>query len=368
MKFKFFSAESRIYDFLEFPRLIYGKEDFEDCQKNQIGDELIDDSYLDFIAIVEDKLKPYSNDIEMFYMKHFSNKYDFIFLISKVYSIFSYKNENDYLNMLLTLSEQDIKRSIIYSMIVVEHEHDDNLLEAMKSADRISSDNNEIVSFIKDLPIASGFKWNLFLIVEDPLQYMKLYFKLMTKLLPVFNEIYAPFEDEVKSYGNYLVDYLNNNGQQILEEMTYSILDYKVLENEITNILISSMFPYAISIYSTNKIKFIAWGLKIEEAFKRMKEINENKTIERVQIFKILGDKTRYEVLKLLASGITSTKVIANTLGVSSATISYHLNAFATSKIIKLRKKGNKLGYAVDYTLLEEIINDFKSDLYFPEN
>lgn len=368
MKFKFYSAESRIYDFLEFPRLIYGKEDFEDCQENQICDELIDDNYLDFITKVEDKLKPYSNDIEMFYMKHFSNKYDFIFLISKIYSIFSYKNENDYLNMLLTLSEHDIQRSIIYSVIVAEHEHDDNLPEAMKSADRISSDNNEMVSFIKDLPIAAGFKWNLFLIVEDPLKYMKLYFELMTKLLPIFNEMYAPFEEEIKSYGNYLVDYLNNNGPQSLKEMTYSILDYNVLENVSSNILISVMFSYTISIFPVDKIKFIAWGLRMEEAFRKMKEINENKTIERVQVFKLLGDKTRYEVLKLIASGLTSTKAIASALGVSSATISYHLNAFLTSKVIKLDKKYNKLCYTVDYELLKEIINDFKVDLNFPEN
>ncbi len=99
-----------------------------------------------------------------------------------------------------------------------------------------------------------------------------------------------------------------------------------------------------------------------------MKEINENKTLERVQIFKNLGDKTRYEVLKLIAAGETSTKVIAKSLGVSSATVSYHLNNFLTSKVIRMDKSNNKFGYIVDYELLEDAIKGgFKKDLKFPE-
>ena len=51
-------------------------------------------------------------------------------------------------------------------------------------------------------------------------------------------------------------------------------------------------------------------GLENGRSLQKMKEINENKTIERVQIFKNLGDKTRYEVLKLIAEGETSTKIL----------------------------------------------------------
>ena len=104
----------------------------------------------------------------------------------------------------------------------------------------------------------------------------------------------------------------------------------------------------------------------MEEAFKKMKEINDNKINERVQVFKNLGDRTRYEVLKLIASGETSTKEIANRLGVTSATVSYHINNFLTSKVIKLDKSNTRFGYVVDYDLLNEIIEGLKEDLQFP--
>jgi DNA-binding transcriptional ArsR family regulator len=196
---------------------------------------------------------------------------------------------------------------------------------------------------------------------------MKKYVDLMFKLVPIFEELYFSYENEVKTYGQNLADSLNKKGAEGLDDISYSILNIDILGGAEINIIISVMFSYAISIVTIAGGTYVAWGLKMEEAFRAMKEINENKTNERVQIFKNLGDKTRYEVLKLIASGETSTKEIAKTLGVSSATISYHINNFLTSKVIKLDRTNNKYRYAVDYELLEKTIKAFKEDLRFPE-
>jgi DNA-binding transcriptional ArsR family regulator len=119
---------------------------------------------------------------------------------------------------------------------------------------------------------------------------------------------------------------------------------------------------FAISISGEGRYNYIAWGLRMEEAFKRIKEINENKISERLKIFKNLGDRTRYEVVRLIASGVTFTKEIAKALGVTSATISYHINNLLQSKIIKIDRTENRYGYVVDHKLLEEIISGLKED------
>ncbi len=371
MNFKFYPNQSRIYDFLFFPSLVFFLEEYNNLEKGQNYKELVMDNYLTFVKKVEDKLIPYMEDIEIFYTKQFLNKYDFMDLISKANSIFGYRNEKEYLDMLLTLSEKEINSSIIYSLLMIDEDHKDYhhdySKEVMKEAEEICLDKDQLISYIKYLPLEASQKWNLFLITENPLKYMRKYIDLMSKLLPVFEELYLPYEDEVKTYGQYLVDYLNKNGAEGLDDISYSILNIDILGGSEINILISVMFSYAISIITAAEGTYIAWGLKMEEAFKTMKEINENKTNERVQIFKNLGDKTRYEVLKLIALGETSTKEIAKALGVSSATISYHINNFLTSKVIKLDRTNNKYRYVVDYELLEETIKAFKEDLRFPE-
>ncbi|NMA83688.1 MAG: winged helix-turn-helix transcriptional regulator [Epulopiscium sp.] len=364
MKFKFYPQTSKLYDFLKWPRLLFFKEDYEGSEDNSNYKYLVTSDYLGFVTKGAQKLKPYEKEIEIFYIKQFLNEYDFIDLISKANSIFHYKDEKEYLDMLLTLNEQDINTSIVYSIIMEEDGHDSRS-EMMNKAKKISSDKDELILFIKELPIEAAAKWNLFLIVQEPLKYMKKYVILMTQLLPIFEEFYSPYELEIKNYGQQLVEFLNINGDQGLEEITYSIVDRKTIGEEEINILISVMFSYAMTVMTVGENKYIAWGLKMEEAFKKMKEINENKTNERVQIFKNLGDKTRYEVLKLIASGETSTKEIAKALDVSSATISYHISNLLTSKIIKINQSKGKNGYRIDYELLEEIIEGFKKDLKF---
>ena len=368
MNFKFYPIESRIYDFLEFPGLIFAEERYVTSKNEYDYKEFPMDDYLVLIKNIGNKLEPYKKDIELFYNKNFFGDYDFIELISKTKGIFGYKNEEEYLNMLLSLSEKDINQSITYSIISSIEDSQEYSDEIMSRASDISMDRGNIISIIKDLPIESSIKWTLFLIVEEPVKYMKAYVDLMNNLLSIFRELYSPYEDEVKSYGEYLEDFLYKNGANGLEEISYSILDSKLMNDGENNILVSAMVQFALTISSKGKDYYVCWGLNIDKVFKKMRELNENKVNERVQVFKNLGDKTRYEVVKLIASGETSTKEIANILGVSSATISYHINNLIQAKIIKLDRMDNRYNYVVDYNILENIIKGLQEDLKFPQD
>lgn len=368
MKFKFYPVESRIYDFLKFPDLVNLRERYEKSKEEDDYKAPFFTDYMDFINRVEKRLKPYIKEIELFYKNKFLEDDDFIGLISNVYSIFGYSSENEYLDMLLGLNEREINRSIAYSIISGNESIHEYSEELISRAESLSLNKGELISLIKDWPVDASSKWTMFLIIEEPVKYMKMYAELMQKIQPIFKEFYGLYEEEVNRYGQYLADFLNKNGSKGLEEITYSTLDSKVLNNGENRILISAVMQFAVTISGTGEHNYIAWGLMMEEAFRRMKEINENKINERVKIFKNLGDRTRYEVVRLIASGITSTKEIAEALGVSSATISYHINNLLQSKIIKIDRKDNKYGYVIDYNLIEEIINGLKEDLKAPGN
>lgn len=79
-------------------------------------------------------------------------------------------------------------------------------------------------------------------------------------------------------------------------------------------------------------------------------------------MFKTLGDETRYDVLRLIASGVTQTKSIASALNVSSATVTYHVNAFLTAGIIQT-PKSKKARYVVNYERLNAYWDKFLEDL-----
>lgn len=367
MDFRFYPKESRIFDFFKFPGLIYARERFEETKEEDDLNVPCFVDYLDFLNRVDIKLQPYKKDIGLFYTKDLHGDYDFIDLVSNVNTMIGCKSEKEYLDLLSGMNENDIIKSIAYSIISGNESNMGYSEEILSRSEALCQNRTELISIIKELPAEAASKWNLFLIIEEPVKYMKMYIELMQKILPVFEDFYAQYEEEVRIYGESLIEFLNRNGAKGIEEKTYSILDSKIVNNDENRILISAVMQFAITISCKSRYNYIAWGLRVEEAFRRMKEANENKINERVQIFKNLGDKTRYEVARLIASGETSTKGIARALGVSSATISYHISNLLQSKIIKLDRTENRYSYVVDYKVLDEIINGLKDDLKAPK-
>src|SRR5690606_36447120 len=146
---------------------------------------------------------------------------------------------------LLTLDEQEIRRNIILSILI---QNENSFSEETRTrADEIIKDMDVMISFIKELPTEAGIKWNLFLFIDEPLKYTKIYVGLMTKLLPIFKDIYLPYEEEVQKYGEELVSFLNKKGAEGLREISYSILDASILDNkEVYTILISVFFSYTV--------------------------------------------------------------------------------------------------------------------------
>jgi len=358
MKFKFFPKESKINDFLEFPKLLFDSQsdlkDLEDDLK-----EINSDEYIEFIKRARLQLQPYEKEIALFYPKEPSDFSTFSDFMTKANPFFGYENIESYLDFLLSMNEHQIKKSILYTLLLMQ----DISGETISDIDNISTDSQQIMSYIKDLRIDAGAKWNLFLIIEEPVKYMNKFVDLMQQLLPLFNKIYSSYEEKIITYGRYLEDFLNKNGKKGLADKTYSIFDPDIIENETKEYLVSIINPYTLTIVTSTLPQYFIWGLNVEEIFKSIKEKKENKLNDRIQIFKNLGDKTRYEVLKLIASGEYSNKKIATALDVSSATISYHLNALFTAKIIRMEKNNNRIEYVIDKDLLMEAMEDLKKDL-----
>lgn len=365
MNIKFYPNESKIYDFLNFPKLIYYIESYEEL-KNDFYEEMSMEDYLKFVKDTAAKLEPYRKEIEEYYSKPFITDYNFIDLSIKMDSIFGFDNEAEFLNHLLNLNEEKINERTVYSLVKLNKVLDLDDEEIENNVKDICKDKNDILSYIKGLSIDAGIKWKLFLSVENPIEYMKSYVELMLKILPIFDEIYTPYMAEVTSYGSFLENTIIEKGAEGISELTFSIVDADVIDADEVCLLVTPIIAYSLSLNVMKDKIIMAWGLKMGDAFMQMKQINENKLNERVQIFKNLGDKTRYEVLRHIAAGEKSMKAISEALNVSTATISYHVSNFLTSKVIKMDRNKNKYGYLIDYELLEKTIEDFKKDLKFP--
>ena len=73
-------------------------------------------------------------------------------------------------------------------------------------------------------------------------------------------------------------------------------------------------------------------------------------------IFKVLSDKQRRDILVMLKNGRMNAGEIAEQLGITPAALSYHLKLLKDADLIMEYKQKNYIYYEINATVFEELI------------
>lgn len=356
MKFIFYPNESKIYDFLFFPNMIHTKNDSFTQDQNHY--QHVPQDFINFSFSLKSRLAPYQSKLAKYYLEDIN----IIFLIATLHPFFKLANGDAYLDFLLTLEDREILKAILYALQVKEWANS-RAKEAMVQAEELLKNENHLMSWINELSLSGESKWQLLCFSKAPKEGIKEYVQVMKEIEPIFNEVYAAQEKQVIDYGESFVQRLNSLEGDTLDEITNGIVKNSHIPGEIGHFIISCLSSYSVHIHASSCPPFTAWGLEIETFFHKLIQQSKDQLTDRILLFKNLGDKTRYEVLRCIAKGIKSTKVIAEELGVSSATISYHINNLTTCKLIMLLHQDGKYNYVVNQAYIDECFSALKLDL-----
>lgn len=363
MKFEYFDKESKLYDLLQFPRILYvmnNEEGYAKYWELFPTQELDNQEHLESSRRINKKLQPYKDEINIFYANEFLSSYDLFNLLTDLYSFFGYESIDDYFEYILSIPEEKLKEDLVYALLTSESDLEENKELKDKAKDLINK-QSDLMQFIKDLPTESNYKWNIMMVLENPRKMIQQFFTLLKQLEPIYEVFYQEHIDALNKAKNTLKEALDEHPRENFRALTQYMISDEVLEEE-NRMLISFVFAYSFVNKTADYGSFFVWGTKMEEGFKAVSKMQGDKIDKITKVFKILGDKTRYEVLKLIASGVTSTKEIANQLGVTSATISYHINSFVNNTVITLSPSKSRK-YDVNYEMLDDLWKDFMKDL-----
>lgn len=75
-----------------------------------------------------------------------------------------------------------------------------------------------------------------------------------------------------------------------------------------------------------------------------------------LNIFKVLSDKQRRDILEMLKDGRLSAGEIAERLGVTPAALSYHLKLLKEADLVVEYKSKNFVYYEINTSVLQELI------------
>lgn len=121
--------------------------------------------------------------------------------------------------------------------------------------------------------------------------------------------------------------------------------------------------PYGIIIHLNEPEKkekdIIRIGLIInKDLITNDKKIN---TEDVVEAGKLLSDKSKVDIMKYISKRPSYGKELANELGLSTATISYHVNALLRVGFVKADISSNKVYYSLDMDRISSYLEDIKN-------
>ena len=86
-------------------------------------------------------------------------------------------------------------------------------------------------------------------------------------------------------------------------------------------------------------------------------ELDEDLMYTLSEFFKILSDPTRMKIVYILTKGSLHVQDLANKVGLSQTAVSYQLRILRAAKIVKFRRQGKMIFYAIDDEHVSDIIN-----------
>lgn len=356
MKIIFNSKTGEMFDLFGLLCIINNYDDYlKSLQEHEI--EAIEDHEKFLMEFREDK----SIDTEK--MKFYYNEN---FIISDVFitnnELWNYSSLGDCFDFISNLNATDIKSRLIKKLLKDKSNcNGDDEIEV--KCKEILQNDEKILEFIKNLDMDSSVKWDLFCLIQEPEKYRDEYVEYMKDFSSKFYKIYDTKRNTISEFNNYIEDNLNKEGFKFLNNIANNTFKYDSFDK----VYISTTYTYYYSLtYEVKEnVAYICLGLGFEEVFAKLAGKEEDKLQRNLNIYKNLSDRTRFKILKLLIEKEDyCSKDIAQKLGITGATVSYHMDYLFSSNIIQIDRKNRKNVYTINKDVIRDsidyLIEEFK--------
>ncbi|WBW96897.1 ArsR/SmtB family transcription factor [Oceanirhabdus sp. W0125-5] len=344
---------AKIVDFVYYP---YMGRFLEELEQNPFFEDVDLEQYEELTKEIQKKMKNHFEVIDKFYSQEFNP----IIEIIGGNILLESNDIDEYLNKALDLDENTIRKNlmIVLMKIVGKKEMIKGYIMEEKYKDK-----NFLLSTVKNTTLSSSMKWNIFCAIEEPVKYIKEYVEFMEKLKKEFNILWRQGEVEISDYRKIFEKNIESGGVDFLNSIVDDYFDKEHLKNSTCILSLSYVCGDKIMMREIEDKILLHWGYKVEELFNKIKERKEFELEKKLRIMKTLGDKTKYNIIKLIVENPEiSANDIAKELELTAATVSYHLNLMKTYKLLKVTKGDKKKSFELDEETLKNLIKGIVED------
>ena len=335
---------------LLYPILMLKKEREEERPSSSLEEQL--EVIVEEMRQMSIPLEPYKDKILYYYKDDVLRKF-FI----NVKNTLHYRSFEEYSDDLLSMDEEQIKQQLMTTIV----KQDEEEVSVEDKVTELLGNQFAFLDFLKNLPIDDTVRWNYFTIMSQPKKFVEDFISLHQTLKPIFEKVYAEylpileksyqeFETTIQEHPTILAEAFS--GTKVIKEIEWASDEISV----IPTLLLSDFY------FQDSEILIL--GAKSLEVIQHVIQTRLDKQQERINVFKNLGDKTRYQIFCEIAKGTKSVKGIAEQLGITSATVSYHINELVLSNLVVHGWNKKDCKQAIHTELITEVMNGLMEDSF----
>lgn len=260
-------------------------------------------------------------------------------LIDDKRMLWSFSSVMDYVDYLKGLNTENIC-NVIISSIPELRENKEKSMEILKST-------SKSIEFLNSLDIENDLKWILLDFFTQPLTIISEYINFLESYIPHLNHVLDKNKDILNKFDSYLEKNIAIEGVNFIKKASSSFYDLSEFEDSEEIYVTSMFFNYPSFMYlESEKALFYLIGFDFEKTINKLS--GDTELEKNINIFKNLSDKTRIKILELIKTETLFGQEIAEKVGISMATVSYHMDYLLTSGLVSIERKGRKTYYVLN--------------------
>lgn len=261
---------------------------------------------------------------------------------------------DEYVKLIQSMNYTSIITMLVKTLIDDKFKNDDDYIKG------ISSNKEDVLSFIQELDISKAAKWDIYCFTDNVEKYKHEFIVLIEEYIPAYNKIisrHSKFMDDVS--GN-IIKRVNDVGIEFIKEYTNNFISLDIAAFK--KIYLTSSYFDSYLIYFTLRKNTEHCYLIVGPYYQEI--ANQSDYIEtHLKVLKNLCDKTRFGIMKYILDNKRYGQEIAQKFNISNASVSYHMNNLLMLNLVQISKQDNKVFYKLNKNKICETIRFLQDEL-----
>lgn len=371
MKFYYDEINAAKYQLLNFPRLYWVENYIPDDPsflrvEGFSEEEKIMDITEQWMRDMGEALKPFGRDIEKYYGQtwHDINVFN---LLMKVVDLFREETVFTWLDSTMEKDEELLRiQMLIMAMQNMEDEQEKEIsTQNMEEITAVAKDISKWSSFLENTLLPKEECWRILQFLMNPLEHVRGFSQLLRQIEPLYLQ-QKDYIQKAHEEGKKITFELNKDIKYL--KVSYSLQSdelYREIEQDGKIRVLSFLIPSSVNV--NNKPPFMAVGYQVTFIMDVLLAKQKNLHRNQAEIFKVLGDGTRYELFVLVAQGVDTTKELAEKLGISGASVTYHIQMLVENNLLHANWRKKPLRERINREKILALGKQLKEDLFIGE-